>query len=178
MKKVLMIVSLTLTLILFIVTNSFAAGEGAENKNSDLLFFAAPASRYFKGEGSYTDSQKSGLALATTGSGYFHSASKYNDAVKEAVKTGDYSKIAQIGMNLQQSIDVAAYEPAETAKIVGQASEACCIDEALNRPSSTTMLLKKMFLMQQVQIAQNKVIIRLLTEVAHPKRSAASEKNE
>lgn len=157
MKKILMLG----VLLLLPFQSAGFANEKADTQASSVF---GPGHE----EKEYKD--KAGLPLSVTGSGYFAAAKKYNDAVRLAAENGDFSKTAQTGMNLQRSIDTAAYDPGETAKIVGQAADSLCIQDAGGKLQSES-ILKKMFLLQQVQISQNKLIIRLLTEIAHPKKT-------
>jgi hypothetical protein len=78
------------------------------------------------------------------------------------------AKEAKAGMHLQETIDVAAYDPTETSKIVASTLQA--LDTKKSRATDTNALLEGFFTLQEIQIAQNKLIIRMLTEIEQRER--------
>jgi hypothetical protein len=102
-------------------------------------------------------------------SNYFENKQEYERLLKNAAETGDYSKISDSAQSVQKSLNTAASDPVETAKIVGQAAGELALKET-KRELPTPELLQKILLLQQIQIAQNNIIINLLSHIARDRQ--------
>ncbi|PZM85514.1 MAG: hypothetical protein DKT66_04860 [Candidatus Melainabacteria bacterium] len=99
---------------------------------------------------------------------FFENSAEYNKQLRESAKSGEFSKAINAAMQVQKSLDLSAYNDQETARIVGSAAHELIVND-MRGEQKTEKILEKMFLMQQVQISQNKLIIKLLSKLAYSK---------